>query len=66
MTLPPMDQARRQALAMAQAKADPNASFAERVAQFDQLAQISQKRKERKKRQPFLCSTVRSFSSLYV
>jgi hypothetical protein len=45
MTLPPVDQARRQALALAQANANPNASFAERVAQFDQLAQISQKRK---------------------
>ncbi len=45
MTLPPVDQARKQALAMAQAAADPNASFADRVAQFDHLAQISQKRK---------------------
>jgi hypothetical protein len=40
-----MDLARKQALALAQANANPNASFADRVAHFDHMAQISQKRK---------------------
>ncbi len=45
MTIPPVDRARKQVIDAAMAKANPNASFAERVAQFDRLTEISQKRK---------------------
>jgi hypothetical protein len=45
MTLPPIDKARRQAIELAQAKADPNASFADRITQFDHMTRILQKRK---------------------
>ncbi len=45
MAIPIIDKGRRQIIEMAQAKANPNASFAERVAQFDHMAELSQKRK---------------------
>jgi hypothetical protein len=44
MVIPPMDKTRRHAIDMAMAQLDPNASFSERVAHFDHMAEISQKR----------------------
>jgi hypothetical protein len=45
MTLPVTDRARKQAIDAAMATVNPNASFAERVAHFDHMAEISQKHK---------------------
>jgi hypothetical protein len=43
--IPMIDKARRQVIELAQAKANPTALFADRIAQFDHLAEISQQRK---------------------
>jgi hypothetical protein len=47
MIIPPVDKSRKQAIELGMAQIDPNASFAERVAQFDTMEAIAKKRKFR-------------------
>jgi hypothetical protein len=44
MIIPPVDKTRKQAIELSMAQVDPNASFAERVAQFDTMEAIAKKR----------------------
>jgi hypothetical protein len=44
MIQPPVDKVRKQRIELSIAKIDPNASFEERVAQFDRLEEIAKKR----------------------
>jgi hypothetical protein len=44
MVIPPVDKKRKQAIELSMAQADPNASFAERVAQFDTMEALAKKR----------------------
>jgi hypothetical protein len=45
MIIPPVDKTRKQAIELIMAQVDPNAPFAERVAQFDTMEAIAKKRK---------------------
>jgi hypothetical protein len=45
MVVPLLDKSRKQAIDLAMAQINPNASFSERVAHFDHMAAIAQKRK---------------------
>ncbi len=45
MVLQPTDRAHKQAIELSLAQIDPNASFEERVAQFDNMEAIAKKRK---------------------
>jgi hypothetical protein len=47
MIIPPVERARKQAIELSMAQVDPNASFAERVAQFDTMEAIAKKRKQK-------------------
>jgi hypothetical protein len=60
MIIPPVDTTRKRAIELSMAQVDPNASFAERVAQFDTMEAIAKKRKLQST--PHNCSCL----SLYV
>lgn len=45
MIIPPVDKVRKQAIELGMAQIDPNASFADRVAQFDAMEALAKKRK---------------------
>jgi hypothetical protein len=47
MIIPPVERQRKQAIELSMAQVDPNASFAERVAQFDNMEALAKKRKFR-------------------
>jgi hypothetical protein len=46
MIIPPVDKFRKQAIELSMAQIDPNASFADRVAQFDAMEALAKKRKK--------------------
>jgi hypothetical protein len=44
MIIPPVDKTRKQAIELSMGQVHPNASFAERVAQFDNMEALAKKR----------------------